>query len=305
MIDRSIGGVICPLVTPLHDHSGAINEAVLQDLVDALLPDLDGIFTMGSSGELPWLTGQQSWSGIANVVKAVNGRLPVYVGAGDTSLKRTRDQVSRAADSGADFLVVAPPFYYPIEDSAMVEYFEALAGHARQPVILYNIPQNTHNPIHPTVAARLADHPNIVGLKDSAGDMFAFLEFLQLRGPDFAVMQGREQLMTASYQAGACGIISAMANFAPRLLQKLAAAVERPDGGADPSALQAEVSELATLFNEGYWLSALKAAVELCGFDVGDPVPPLTPATPLERERIRALLELATPAVLTRRISAS
>src|SRR5207253_3632980 len=128
-----------------------LEESVLRDLIDALVPDVDGIFVLGSSGELTWLPDEMALDVARIALDQVGGRIPVYVGVGDTGLRRTLARADRLAAVGADYLVVAAPLYYHVESEArIVEYFETVAERASAPVVLYNIPQNTHLTLTPT-----------------------------------------------------------------------------------------------------------------------------------------------------------
>jgi dihydrodipicolinate synthase/N-acetylneuraminate lyase len=270
------GGIVCPLVTPI-TSDGRLDEAVLRSLIDGLVPALDGLFVLGSSGELTWLPDDMALRVARVAMDQVGGRIPVYVGIGDTGLNRTLARADRLAEVGADYLVAASPFYYSIaSEASVIEFFETVAEHASAPVVLYNIPQNTHLPLTPSTVRRLAGHPNIVGLKDSAGDWTDFEAFLALRSAEFSVMQGRERLAAISLWSGADGVISAMANFAPRLLQALAASIHGERPRTETLALQAAIGELAAVFEQGDWLSGLKVTLGALGWDVGEPSPPIT-----------------------------
>ncbi len=278
-------GIVCPLVTPL-TADGRLDEPVFRDLIEALVPDLDGLFVLGSSGELAWLPDDVALRVARVAVDHVGGRIPVYVGIGDTGLSRTLARSDRLADAGADYLVVAAPLYYPVAPEArIVEYFVSVADRAAAPILLYNIPQNTHLPLAPSAVRELARHPAIVGIKDSAGDWFAFEQFLALRSDGFSVMQGREGLAAISLWSGADGLISGMANFAPRLLQGLAASVHDERPRTETFSLQATVGELAAVFDQGYWLAGLKATLQACGWDVGEPGPPM-PSCDADQRRV-------------------
>ena len=283
-------GIVCPLVTPL-TVDGRLDEPVLRGLIDALVPDLDGLFVLGSSGELTWLPDDVALRVARVAVDQVDGRIPVYVGAGDTGLSRTLARAERLADVGADYLVIAAPLYYHVASEArLVEYFASIAERTAAPVVLYNIPQNTHLPLTPSAVRILASHPRIVGLKDSAGDWFAFEQFLELRSDDFSVLQGRERLAAISLWSGADGLISAMANFAPRLLQDVAASVRAEGSRADTLALQAAIGELAAVFDQGEWLAGLKATLQACGWDVGEPSLPMPPCDTDQRHVIDGIV---------------
>jgi 4-hydroxy-tetrahydrodipicolinate synthase len=269
---------------------GRLDETVLRGLIDALVPSLDGLFVLGSSGELTWLPDQISLRVARVAVDQVAGRIPVYVGIGDTGLTRTLARADRLADARADYLVVAAPFYYPIaSEASVVEYFETVAERASAPVVLYNIPQNTHLSLAPSTVRTLAGHPNIVGIKDSAGDWFAFESFLALRTDDFSVMQGRERMAAISLWSGADGVISAMANFAPGLLQALAASIRDGRPRTETLALQATVGELAAVFDQGDWLAGLKVTRQALGWDVGEPSPPMAPLDAAQRLAVQGI----------------
>ena len=270
---------------------GQVAEDVLRRLIDALVPDLDGLFVLGSSGELTWLPDDVALRVARVAVDQVGGRIPVYVGVGDTGLDRTLARAGRIADVGADYLVVAAPFYYPVASEArIVDYFETVAKRAAAPIVLYNIPQNTHLSLAPSTVRILAAHPDIVGIKDSAGDWIAFDAFLALRSDDFSVLQGREHLAAISLWSGADGLISAMANFAPRLLQALAVSIRDERPRAEAIALQAAIVELARVFDQGDWLAGLKTALQALGWKVGEPSPPIPALDAAQRLLVDGIL---------------
>jgi dihydrodipicolinate synthase/N-acetylneuraminate lyase len=284
------GGIVCPLATPL-TVDGRLDERVLRGLIDALVPALDGLFVLGSSGELTWLPDDTAIDVARVAVDQAAGRIPVYVGVGDTGLTRTLARADRLGKIGADYLVVAAPFYYQVASAAgVIDHFETIAEQAPAPVVLYNIPQNTHLPLAPATVATLAGHPNIVGIKDSAGDWNTFESFLALRADDFSVMQGRERLAAISLWSGADGLISAMANFAPRLLQALAASIRDDGPRAETRVLQATIGELAAVFDQGDWLAGLKTTLQVSGWNVGDPSPPIPPHDAAQRLVIEGIL---------------
>jgi dihydrodipicolinate synthase/N-acetylneuraminate lyase len=284
------GRIVCPLTTPL-DKEECLDLGTLVRLVDHLLPDLDGILVLGSSGELPLLRPSVACEALEAVVESVGGRVPVYAGVGEAGLARTLENVSAVARSRADYVVATGPFYYPVTDQdSLVRHFLAIAEASSLPVFLYNIPQNTVSNLEPGSVERLAEHPNIAGIKDSSGDMFRFQGFLRSRHEGFLVMQGREQLAAASLWLGADGVISALANIAPTMLQGLAEAVA--DGNREAALeKQRRISDVARLFDEGYWLSALKAALAEMGFGTGRLAGPLPPCTEEQRLRIEGCLE--------------
>src|SRR5215471_6197310 len=258
----ALDGIICPIATPLDVSGDSLNAAAFASHLDALLPDVDGIFVLGSSGEHPWL-GEAVEDEVVKVAAAVTaGRRPLLVGAGQASLSRTLTRIDSLSALPGDYYVVTPPSYFPITDTgAYTEYFTRIAEYADRPIILYNIPLNVGNSITPAAVRDLASHPNIAGIKDSSGDMITFAELLFTQSDSFRVLQGRERLNAA----------------------------RRADLAASAK-LQEDTSKLARIFNEGYWLSALKVALNATGFAVGVPSQPLPHLTTDQSSRIETLI---------------
>lgn len=282
-------GVIVPLATPLDDDE-RLDTGVLDRLIDHLLPDVDGVFVLGSSGEFALLDDATRDAVIARAVEHVAGRRPVYVGVGDTGTRRAIANAQSASRVGVDAFVVCGPFYYPVTDQdALRAHFEAVADAADRPVILYNIPQNTVSALTPDSVVALAAHPNVVGIKDSGGDMLVFQRFLEARSDTFSVLQGREQLAAISFWAGADGVVSALANFAPALLQAMRHAVDAGDRER-AIVLQHKVTALAEVFDQGAWLTVLKIVLAELGFGSGRAAGPLPTASPDARDAIRTVL---------------
>lgn len=285
-------GIICPLATPL-DAEENLDRSTLHRLLDYILPDLDAVFVLGSSGEFAVLKEQTARQVVDVTLDHVNGRVPVYVGIGDTSTARTIENLKRVARNGATAVVATSPYYYPLTDQeSLVSYFTQIAEASARPLILYNIPQNTH--IHLSLASvqRLSQHPNIIGMKDSWGDMILFQEFLAARSEKFAILQGREQLAAASLWLGGDGIVSTIGNFAPAMLQRIVRAVRAGDQ-IESLAAQRAVTDLAKVFDQGYWLAAMKTILKEMGLGTGHMAEPFPESTPDQRVQIRAILQAA------------
>ena len=286
---RAPRGIVCPLATPLDDDE-RVDEAALRGLLDHVLPDIDGVLALGSSAEYALLRPDVAERVLDIVLEHVGGRVPVYVGSGDTGTGRAIDHLRRLARPGVECVVATSSYYYPLADQdALRGHFLALADAAPVPLVLYNIPQNTATNLSPSTVGELAAHPNIVALKDSWGDMFQFQEYMAVTPEAFPILQGREQLAAASLWLGADGVISALANVAPQLLQELVAAVRSGDRSAALLA-QGRVSGVARMFDEGYWLSVLKVAIAGLGFGSGAAARPLPRLNAEQVARVLSLL---------------
>jgi 4-hydroxy-tetrahydrodipicolinate synthase len=292
MTENALRGIICPLATPLDSDEG-LDVAALHRLLDHILPHLDGVFALGSSGEFAMLTERVAEQLVDEVVGHVAGSVPVFVGVGDTGTVRALANLKRMAHAGVDYIVACSSYYYPIIDQdALARHFLTIADASPLPVVLYNIPQNTASPLAPATVARLSEHPNIVGMKDSWGDMMLHQEFLALRSSAFHVMQGREQLAAVSLWLGGDGVISGLANVAPALLQQIATGVREGDSAKAQQAQRAATT-LAQVFEQGYWLSALKVVLAELGISTDRTAAPLPPCTPEQRANIRRILRAA------------
>lgn len=290
MAFKDPGGIICPVASPLTEDE-KLDVQGLGVLIERILPDLDGIFVLGSTGEFALLSDETADQAVTSTLEFVNGRLPVYVGCSDAGTKRAIMKLKRAEREGVRYVVATSSYYYMVQNQeAMYNHFIQIADGSPVPVILYNIPQNTGINLLPATIRRLADHPNVIGLKDSTGDMFQFQEFLSLKRDDFIVMQGREQLAASSLWLGADGIVSALPNIAPHLFRQLFESVEAGDRSRSLE-IQRSISHLAQLFDQGYWLSGLKAALFELGIGNGSPAQPVPRCQPEQFSTIRDLLK--------------
>lgn len=265
-----LGGVIPPMITPL-TANGAIDTDSIVRLVEALIGGgVSGIFVLGSSGEGPWLTAAEREQVIATTARAVAGRVPVLAGVIEPSAGRTAEAIRQAEAAGADAVVVASPYYFDVDAAAQIAHVEAAARASRLPLVLYNIPGMTHNPIAPDTVRQMLGIDTLVALKDSAGDMEIFTQFLALRAekPTLRVFQGAERLAAPALLAGADGLVPGLGNLAPRLFVRMFAAARAGDADA-AMALQADAEALWAVHSHSFWLEGLKYAAAELGFGSG------------------------------------
>jgi 4-hydroxy-tetrahydrodipicolinate synthase len=181
-----------------------------------------GIFIMGTNGEGASLSDVVRKRAIQTAVKSVSGRLPLFVNASTASFIESQELCRLAADEGADFVVLSPPFYFDMSQEELYRYFDKLASNSSLPVFLYNAPRYTKTKIDSDTAFRLSEHPNIWGLKDSSGDMVYMKRLLEDReDPDFKILVGTELLLRECILLGADGGINGGANVFPELYVKM------------------------------------------------------------------------------------
>lgn len=231
MLPRPLTGIIPPMVTPLRDRD-ELDVAGLERLIEHILSGgVHGLFILGTTGEAPGLSHRLRCELIERACGQVAGRVPVLVGITDTSFTESVELADLAADFGAAAVVHAGPFYSPISQPELIEYIEHIAAELPLPVFLYNMPSHTKVSFELETMRRAIDIPNVVGLKDSSGQMVYFEKVRQLAAsrPDFTMLVGPEELLAEAVLLGAHGGVCGGANLAPRLYVDLYEAASRGD----------------------------------------------------------------------------
>lgn len=271
-------GIICPLVTPLTEDE-QLDRRVTREHVRGLLPHVDGLMPLGTTGELPILDLDVADELVALVTEEASGTdTQIVLGVGGAGWASTRDNLRRAR-VGVTHVAVCAPYYYPTAASDLLDYFRRVADVAPVPVVLYNIPQNTHQEIPVDTVARLSEHENIVGIKDSAPSSGHFVRLLELRSSTFTVLRGTDEPAVLRYrQAGADGFVSGLENIQPGLLR---AAIESRSE-AEAHAAVTRIRELTELVQAGGGLAAIKAAVALRHGGSGRTAAPLASLKPAQ-----------------------
>ena len=215
--EKRFGGAIPVLVTPYtEDHD--VDPTVIQDLSARLARyDCDGLFVAGSTGDMPFLSIDERVELLRAARKGLPDSVVLYGGIGDFALKDHYVNARRFAEVGVDAAVVmAPIIFFVINQSELYEYFRAIADNSPIPIVLYHHMRVT-TPIEPETVLRLADHPNIIGMKETGATVDRTYKMLELLGKrdDFFILQGREAFLEESYRAGTGGCVAALAGPAP------------------------------------------------------------------------------------------
>ncbi|WP_312912147.1 dihydrodipicolinate synthase family protein [Natronosalvus caseinilyticus] len=290
---QALEGVTCPIVTPF-DESGSVDEESLGSLVDALLEGgIDGLFPCGTTGEFASLSPDEQRRVVEVTVERADGEVPVLAGAAATSVVETVDYAEAAAEVGADVAVVVPPYFHSSNDpDGNRRFFETVADESPLPLVLYNIPSCTGQPIALETLEAIADHENVVGLKDSSGDFEYFLAAMRRTPEEFLCLQGFDTLLVPSLRMGADGGVNALSNVAPEAYAEVLETAETGRG----EALQASISGLFEACGTYGFAPATKAALGHRGWLPSDAVrPPLVAVPEAGRktitDRTNALLE--------------
>ncbi|MBI3657853.1 MAG: 4-hydroxy-tetrahydrodipicolinate synthase [Acidobacteria bacterium] len=218
---QMVSGCLVALVTPFLSD-GRIDWTRLRDLVEFQISEgIDGLIPCGTTGESPTLTFEEQGEIVRAVKEHAKGRVPVIAGAGSNSTHHAIELVKQAEAGGADGILSVAPYYNKPTQEGFFRHYEAISRVTRLPIILYNVPGRTGGNIEPATVWRLAEIPNIVGLKEASGQIGQIMELLRNRPADFSVLSGDDALAFPMLALGGQGVISVVANEVPRLFSTL------------------------------------------------------------------------------------
>ena len=271
-------GVLVPHVTPF-DENEEIDEPALRELVNHFIKaGLNGLVSLGSNGEFPYLSFEEKLKVVETVLDEANGRVPVVAGATENSTREALRLGRALLDLGADALLIGPPYYFKPSSEELFAHYSTLAERLDGEILLYNVPKFTGINIPIDVIERLAgEHSNIIGIKDSGGSMGRITELVRCLGDRFTVLAGTADVMYPSWVIGAHGAVVAVANVAPELCVELWRAF-REGNHQEARELQLRVNLINDVVVKRYnQISAVKAAMEMQGLKAGRPRLPSLP----------------------------
>lgn len=288
-----LSGVIVPHVTPL-TRGEQLDAAGLERLIEFLLgAGVHGIFSNGSMGGFAFYPDAMQYETIARTIAIVRGRVPVLAGVSDTSTTRVLARVREAATLGADALVVLPPFYYLCRQDEIERFFRVIADESPLPIVLYDNPKLAKNALAPDTLATLAAHPNIIGAKVSAADVFKWQTIFRLDLPRerFGLICGVEPMMGLGLQLGFDGVTGGVHNLVPGLAVALFDAA-KAGRAEDVEAIQQKLNRVYRVFEiDGGWRGA---EVALSALGICHKVTAAPHDLPIPAEKRQAILDVLT-----------
>lgn len=288
---KKYAGVVVPMATPVRD--GAVDLAAVEKIIRSFADAQVDALVMGTTGEGNSVPTGEGIDMIRAAVEAAAGRIRIYAGVTGLCPKEQLSQIEGFARAGADVAVAVLPGYYALTEQQMTDYYTMLADASPLPVMLYNILATTHLSIPVGAVRKLADHPNIVGLKDSERDDERMAQCIEIaRGrADFAYFCGWAARSARSLELGADGIVPSTGNFVPKHFRALYEAAIKGDT-EEADRLQRLTDSMAVVYQQGrplgQQLAALKRIMErldLCGREM------LPPLTMLSEEEYRTIDE--------------
>jgi len=300
-----IGGIYPPIPTPFVNalDDGATTEGGDEDIHWSNLKSnllkwsafpLRGFVVQGSNGEVAYLSEEERVA----MVKAVRDAVPketgklIIAGAGCESTRATVSMCQRMAEVGADALLVVTPCYYKggMNNNALAQHFKQVADTSPVPIILYSVPGNTGIDLSPDVIIKLSSHPNVIGVKDSGGDIaktaFILNKTKATRGDDFQFLAGSASFLLPTFQLGGVGGICALANVLPQEVCRLQSLYQEGDL-VEAASLQRRLVEPNDAVTKKFGVAGLKKALDWFGYAGGLPRNPLLPLNKEQESQLK------------------
>lgn len=287
----SLDGVFPPVPTPF-DTQGAVAPQALADNIQRWNEyDLSGYVVLGSNGEMVYLTDQERVRVWEAARRATPSDRLIIAGTGCESTRETVKSSCQAADAGADAVLVLTPHYYQgqMTGEALVHHFWAVADATPVPVLLYNMPRFTNVDMDAPTVTRIARHPNIVGIKDSGGNVGKLAQIVDSVGPDFQVLAGSASFFLPALAVGAVGGVMALANVAPQQTIDLYN-LFRAGRWEEAAAVQRRLIAANTAVTAQFGVPGLKAALDTLGYYGGPVRSPLRVLGELDIQILKAIL---------------
>lgn len=288
-----VTGVYTAMVTPL-DASGEVDFDVLGQLLEKqIAAGVTGVVPMGTTGESPTMFNAEHDAVIRYTVEKVAGRVQVWAGTGSNNTQQAIRTTGEAREAGADGVLVVTPYYNKPSQAGLRRYFAEIAESTDLPIIVYNIKGRTAVNVETDTLAEIARIPNVVAVKEASGDIGQMADVIDCichrQDDPFWVVSGDDALTLPLMSVGGHGVISVVSNLVPERMVELVSAA----AAGDFETARRVHYELLPLFKASFIETnpvPIKAAMNLCGLDVGDVRSPLAPLTEASQRRLESIL---------------
>ena len=287
----NLNGAFPPILTSFDDEGDIAHDKMASNIEKWNQFPLKGMVVFGSNGEYPYLTSDEKMGVLETVVQNARKDMTIIAGTGCESTRETIEMTNQAASRGAHAALLLTPNYYSgaMNHSTLVNHFNTVADQSDIPVLIYNVPKFTGINTSVALVSELSHHPNIIGIKDSTGNVSQLAECLEAVEEGFQILVGTAGALMGAISLGCVGGVMALANIAPAECIELIELVQK--GDVDKAAkLQRRLAPVNTAITATYGVSGLKAAMDMLGYFGGKPRLPMQPASKQNIEKIREIL---------------
>lgn len=284
-----VKGIVAALVTPF-DANGKVVTDELNRLTTRLIEaGVHGLFVVSNAGEFFALEEKEKRTVLETVMKSAAERVPIYFGPGAISTRETVRLCKMAEKAGVDAVSIISPYFVRLSDQELYDHYKTVASSTNLPVVLYSNPAYTGTTMSRALVEQLSKIDNIVGIKDSSGDLALTQSYIEI-DPGFSVLAGRDGLILATLLHGGRGAISSLANVCPELVIEI---YENVVKGSIPAAVEVQrrVARFRELIGLGTFPAAIKYALGLQGFRVGEARLPVQPLGERQQALVKEFLE--------------
>jgi 4-hydroxy-2-oxoglutarate aldolase len=295
-IASRLTGVFLPVTTPFDAVTGDVAPVSFRENLRKWVEQpIDGIVLFGSTGEGALLDEDEKTRLTGFAREVVPAGLPLIAGASGESTRATVRKAKALAAAGADAVLVHPPAYFGpyISAAATADHFRAVADASPVPIILYHMPKYTKVTLEPGLIAELTRHPNVVGVKDSSGDIKRFADYTNVCPRGCRLFVGNGTLLYTALELGAAGGILAIAVFAPARCAEVVSAFRAGDT-RKAGQVQERLTHLHREIVATFGAVGVKAALDLAGYTGGPPRPPLRPLADKEKRQVARVMQEAS-----------
>jgi 4-hydroxy-tetrahydrodipicolinate synthase len=288
---KDVKGIIAAVATPFKENEDLDPEG-LKILTRYLIEGgVDGIMAVGGTGEFPHLDREEKKAAIKAICKEAKGHVPVLAGTSGCTIRECLRLMADAKEAGADGAIMVPPYYFVLDETALFTHFKTLAEAGILPVVVYNNPLYTGNPMAPALLSRLMEVKNIIGLKQSCTDMGQLVEVIRLTKKESSICTGIDSQLFPALAIGVMGIYSTAATVIPRQMKKVYTLFA--EGKIEESRqlhLKIQVVNRFLEYDPGY-VSPAKEALRMLGLPAGPVRKPMPELTAAQREGLREALK--------------
>ncbi len=290
----SLHGVIPPIPTSFHPDESLDLDSLRRNIERWNRAPLAGYVVGGSNGEFVSLNMEERVAVVQAAREVIPPERPLIAGSGLESTRETIALTKRMGEAGADAAIVVTPCYYTarMDAEALETHYRQVADASPLPLVLYSVPANTGIDLPLPAAVKLAQHPNVIGMKDSGGNLARIASLVSETPDDFQVLAGSVSFLLAALSVGAVGCVAALANLAAGPLAQLLEGYESGDLGLARS-IQHRMIRPNHAVTAGYGVAGLKAALDLSGFYGGPVRSPLLPLNEQQAASLQAILQEA------------